>query len=234
MEADAVANDDYIPDPTQRLSKNFTLGEFLRSDTAERNEKLVEEQRRIPQAYVANLAYLCTTVLQPVRDTFRYPMRISSGYRSKGLNKAVNGSATSKHCFGQAADVQISDAFLTDRRFEPLRAKIRARINYYSGKEPRSDVNANFYLFAFVCLRRSHLDIDQVIHEYGEGFGRPAWVHVAAAPGTEQNKSILVYGHYWTAAHSEAQRTGAWHTVDLREAMGFGVRPLWPNGAATS
>lgn len=219
-------NDNFEPDPTLRLSKNFSLGEFLRSATAERNPPVKAEQAAIPQAYVANLAYLCTTVLQPVRETFGYPMRISSGYRSKGLNKLVKGSTKSQHCFGQAADVQISDAFLVDPRFQPLRNIIDERVRFHTGELPRGDVNANFYLFAFMVLRRSHLQLDQLIHEYGEGFGRPAWVHVSATAGEAQRSQVMIYGDHWTDTVPEEQRTGAWHTVDLRAALNFGVRAL--------
>lgn len=202
----------------QKLSKNFSLIEFLRSDTAERQEDLWQAQQAIPEDKVSNLAYLATTVLQPIRDTFRYPIRITSGYRSEALNKAVGGSSTSQHCLGQAADLQISDAFLSDWRFEPLRERIRERIRYHTGRTPTEDCNANYYLFAFICLRLSHLDVDQVIHEYGEGFGRPAWVHVSASPGAGQKKQILVYGRYW-----ENDR----HRIALADAMRFGVREFY-------
>jgi len=202
----------------QRLSKNFNLIEFIRSETAERQDDLWNAQLSIPEEKISNLAYLATTVLQPIRDTFRYPIRVSSGYRSPELNKAVGGSVTSQHCKGQAADIQISDAFLHDRRFAPLRAHIRERIRYYTGRTPTEDCNANYYLFAFICLRLSHLDIDQVIHEYGDGFGRPAWVHVAASPGSHQKGQILVYGRYW---HKDT------HTIDLADAMRFAVREFY-------
>jgi hypothetical protein len=202
----------------RRLSPNFRLGEFLRSDTAERQEDLWQAQLNIPEEHVANIAYLTSTVLQPIRDTFHYPLRISSGYRSVELNKAVGGSSRSQHCKGQAADIQISDAFLTDRRYEPLRQRIRDRIRHHTGRNMREDCNANYYLFAFICLRLRHLDIDQVIHEYGEGFGNPAWVHVAASPGPAARRQILVYGRYWQEAK---------HGVDLVEAMRFGVSEFY-------
>jgi len=202
----------------RRLSRNFTLGEFLRSETAERRDDLWQAQLAIPQECIANLAYLTTTVLQEIRDTFRYPITISSGYRSPELNKAVGGSATSQHCSGQAADIQIADAFLIDPRYEPLRQRIRERVRYHTGRSMREDCNANYYLFAFVCLRMRYLDIDQVIHEYGDGFGKPAWVHVSASPGPSAKGQILVYGRYWQEPK---------HSVDLAEAMRFGVSEFY-------
>tara|TARA_R110000787_G_scaffold106940_1_gene214719 strand:+ start:223 stop:555 length:333 start_codon:yes stop_codon:yes gene_type:complete len=35
------------------------------------------------------------------------PVRISSGYRSKSLNRAIGGSNRSQHCKGQALDLQF-------------------------------------------------------------------------------------------------------------------------------
>ena len=203
---------------SRRLSPNFRLGEFLHSDTAERQPLLQQAQLDIPEEYIANLAYLTTTVIQEIRDTFRYPIRISSGYRSAELNEAVGGSSRSQHCKGQAADLQISDAFLKDSRFEPLRQRIRDRIRHHTGRAMREDCNANYYLFAFICLRRKFLDIDQAIHEYGDGFGSPAWVHVSASPGAENRGQILVYGNYWKENK---------HTIDLVEAMRFGVSEFY-------
>ena len=45
--------------------------------------------------------------MQPIRDHFDKPIIISSGYRSPTLNRAIGGSPTSQHCYGQAADFEI-------------------------------------------------------------------------------------------------------------------------------
>jgi hypothetical protein len=59
----------------------------------------------------------------------------------------------------------------------------------------RPDVNPNFMLFAYVCLNLKELDIDQVIHEYGEDFGRPAWVHIASSRRQDKHQ-VLMVGSY--------------------------------------
>ena len=86
-----------------RLSNNFRLSEFTRSDTAKRlgieNECSSVEQ-------VLNLAYLCHMVLQPLRDKFG-PIRINSGYRCPELNDAVGGVKNSQHMRGEAADIHL-------------------------------------------------------------------------------------------------------------------------------
>ena len=179
-----------------RLSKNFTLGEFLRSATAERHENIVEQQYNPPEEIVANLTYLCTQTLQPIRELLGAPMKITSGYRCKPLNDLVGSSDRSQHLKGQAADVQMSASFLKNSRFLKAKNKIRARVRTLTGNDLRDDVNANFYLFCYLCIRLENLDIDQVIHEYGAGLGNPGWVHIASSPGDRDKRQILALGRY--------------------------------------
>ncbi len=180
----------------QRLSKNFTLNEFLRSSTAERDEAIAKDQFNPPENIVANLAYLCSTTLQPIRDMLGVPLRITSGYRCPSLNTKIGGSKSSQHMHGQAADVQLPDRFLSHPATRRIRRKISERVLAVTGRPLRSDVNANFQLFAYVCLRINELDIDQVIHEFGNGYGQPAWVHLATSPGNRDKRQILTLGRY--------------------------------------
>jgi len=87
-----------------RLSPNFTLQEFLRSQEAIRTGLQIEPT---PEA-IENLARLCTDVLEPIRAVVG-PISISSGYRPKWLNDRVGGSKTSQHLTGCAADIHVSD-----------------------------------------------------------------------------------------------------------------------------
>lgn len=182
-------------DLAQRLSEDFTLAELLRSDTAERDEALRAQQYNPPAEVVANLGYLATAALQPIRNLLGYPMRITSGYRCPAVNQLVGSKPTSQHLLGQAADCQLAPGFLTDPATAAIRAQLSADFHTATGRPLRPDVSANFLLFALVCLRLDQLDIDQVIHEFGEGFGEPAWVHIAASQ--QQNKrQILFVGSY--------------------------------------
>jgi zinc D-Ala-D-Ala carboxypeptidase len=85
------------------LSEHFSVAEMTFSQTAVRKGI---SNNPPPQA-VAALEKLCVNVLEPVRAHFGKPVRISSGYRSQALNKAVGGSGTSEHCFGRAADIVV-------------------------------------------------------------------------------------------------------------------------------
>ena len=94
------------------LSKNFQLNEFTKSVSAIRNN--IDNS---PNAeHIRNIQLLVKYVLQPLREGLNKPIRITSGYRSEALNKAIKGSykmikgkyvATSQHCKGQAADLQF-------------------------------------------------------------------------------------------------------------------------------
>ena len=85
--------------------KYFKLIEFTRSSTADRmninNTPTFED--------VFNLARLSMLVLDPARELFGQPILITSGYRSKRLNKSVGGVSTSQHLQGLACDIVDKD-----------------------------------------------------------------------------------------------------------------------------
>ena len=84
-----------------KLSKNFSLAEFTKSQTA-----LRMDIDNTPQGEHLDAAKeLFENVVQPVRDTFGVTV-INSGYRSPDLNEAVGGSSRSQHCKGQAVDIE--------------------------------------------------------------------------------------------------------------------------------
>lgn len=79
----------------------FTLEELTRSTTA-----TARGINNIPPlGAVANLTALVDDVLDKIRERWGRPIRINSGYRSEELNKALAGSKTSQHRFGEAADI---------------------------------------------------------------------------------------------------------------------------------
>ena len=84
-----------------RLSTNFTLAEFTKSQTATRKGL----DNTPGEEHLANAKELFTNVVQPVRDHFGVTV-INSGYRGPALNEAVGGSSNSQHCKGQAVDIE--------------------------------------------------------------------------------------------------------------------------------
>ena len=86
-----------------RLSPHFTLEEMIASDTANR----LGICNKAPSGVVKNLGFLASNLLEPLRTLVGKPICISSGYRCEALNKAVGGSVTSQHRYGQAVDIQV-------------------------------------------------------------------------------------------------------------------------------
>ena len=87
------------------LTPNFTLEELTASTTA--RQKGILNQPNYQE--LNNLTRLCKELLQPIRDEYKKPITVTSGFRNKALNKAVGGSSTSMHMQGLAADVKASD-----------------------------------------------------------------------------------------------------------------------------
>ena len=82
-----------------KLSKNFSLEELTKSDTAVRRGI-----SNVPSDDVTNnIQELVDNVLQPVRDRLG-PVVVTSGYRSPELNTAIGGSNTITSTHTGAAD----------------------------------------------------------------------------------------------------------------------------------
>lgn len=85
-----------------KLSRNFSLQELTKSDTAIRKSIDNTPSNEV----LSNLTTLCDMVLQKVRNSHGV-VTITSGYRSPELNRAIGGSTTSDHCKGCAADFEV-------------------------------------------------------------------------------------------------------------------------------
>lgn len=85
------------------LTENFTLHEMTKSETALRLGLANDPGT----AAIQSLTLLCQKVLQPVRDHYQRGVKVNSGFRDPYVNAKVGGSATSDHCKGMAADIEI-------------------------------------------------------------------------------------------------------------------------------
>ena len=94
------------------LSRNFSLQELTKSDTAIR--KGIDNNPNADQ--IEKLKALCENILQPVRDHFGRVI-VTSGYRSVELCTAIGSSVNSQHAKAEAADfecVGVDNAELAD------------------------------------------------------------------------------------------------------------------------
>ena len=87
----------------ERLGPNFRLGEFTRSDYADRFG--IDNTPR--PAELECLRFQVRTIWQPARDYFRRWIQITSGFRCPELNALAGGVADSGHVLGCAGDGQV-------------------------------------------------------------------------------------------------------------------------------
>ena len=117
------------------LSRNFSLQELIKSDTAIR--KGIDNNPNADQ--IEKLKLLCENILQPVRDHFGR-VKVTSGYRSVELCMAIGSSANSQHAKAEAADfeclgvdnAELSDWIKNNLDYDQL------ILEYYTPGEPNS------------------------------------------------------------------------------------------------
>lgn len=89
-----------------KISKNFDLDEFTKSETA--SSKHIDNSIQTEEQLNA-LTNLIVNLLQPIRDLYGKPMKVNSGFRCAELNKLVGGVQSSQHTLGEAADIACDD-----------------------------------------------------------------------------------------------------------------------------
>lgn len=127
--------------------KYFSIEELTYSFTAE-----VYCIDNTPDAdIVGNLGRLVSSILDPLREEYGYPIVVSSGYRCRKLNKVVGGVKNSAHIDGRAADIRAVHACRRD----------------------------NMQIGNILLAHINDWPIDQVIFEKCDATGCPSWIHVA-------------------------------------------------------
>lgn len=100
--------------------KYFTIKELSHSDTA-----VARGIDNYPTAEaIHNLTKLVNNVLDPLREKYGKPIRVSSGYRSAILNRSVNGATSSQHRIGEAADITVGSKEENRKLFEIIRQEL--------------------------------------------------------------------------------------------------------------
>lgn len=140
-----------------KLSEHLDLAEMLRSESAKR---LGIKNTPTPE-HIEAMKLLAEHIFEPIRNNFRCPIMVSSGYRSAELNRSIKGSSmTSQHSKGEAMDIDMDN---TDFGI------------------------SNKDIFYFI---KDKLNFDQLIWEYGDN-ENPDWVHVSYAANGVQRKQVL-------------------------------------------
>jgi hypothetical protein len=95
------------------LSDNLSLAEAISSATALRRGIA----NKPTQQHLLNLKEVALHIFQPCREHFGKPLRVTSGYRSEALNKAIGGSSKSQHSKGEALDMQSTKGYTNKELF---------------------------------------------------------------------------------------------------------------------
>ena len=117
------------------LSRNFSLQELIKSDTAIR--KGINNNPNAGQ--IEKLKELCENILQPVRDHFGR-VKVTSGFRSSELCEAIGSSVNSQHARAEAADFEVmgvDNAELADWIYKNLSFD-QLILEFYTPGEPNS------------------------------------------------------------------------------------------------
>lgn len=137
----------------------FTINEFLASDTAAR--KKIDNTP--PIDVIKHIEDLVDIILDPLREAWGGPLRVTSGYRCPELNKSVGGSKTSSHMTGYAADIQPVDVCRT----------------------------ASFITFANGWLREHNISFDQCIDET-QGSTKWLHISLKNAAGNQRKQFLTI------------------------------------------
>lgn len=139
--------------------KYFTLRELCKSVTA--TNKGINNSPSISEA--RNLESLVDNILDPIRENYKKPIVVSSGYRCVKLNKLVGGSTTSQHVTGEAVDIHSTSDTYKD----------------------------NMVLFNLILSMKDKLNWDQLIYEYGNSTG-PDWIHISYRKNGPNRHEVLI------------------------------------------
>lgn len=94
--------------------KYFTIKELCKSSTA-----VQKKINNTPNPdIIKNLELLVEHILDPLREKYGKPIRVNSGYRCLALNNAINGSKTSQHLKGLAADITVGSPSENKKLFQ--------------------------------------------------------------------------------------------------------------------
>jgi len=145
---------------------HFTIKELTFSDTAVR---LNIDNTPTDQVLI-NLQNLIQFILEPVRQYFDKPVKITSGYRSPVLCQAINSKPTSQHTLGEAVDFEIigipnqvvSDWIVNNLDFDQCILEFYNPKEYNSGWvhcSYRTSGNRKMYLKAYTANGRTVYEV---------------------------------------------------------------------------
>lgn len=112
----------------ENISEHISFSEAVNTSTGLPNiptDKEIENMKRV--------AVVC---FEPLRTWYGKPIKINSFFRCEAVNKAVGGSKTSQHRFGEAIDISAGSKEENKKLFDWCKANLKfdQLINEYDYK----------------------------------------------------------------------------------------------------
>ena len=140
--------------------KYFSLSELTHSDTA----VSLGIDNTATAAAVPLMVELIDRVLDPIREHWGLPIRVTSGYRSPELNEEVNGVADSYHMEGCAADITALGNNEEHRRHRNIELMSLIRTLHLTGKIVLTECYAGpDYKYVHVAYNPAEIDLQPFI-----------------------------------------------------------------------
>ena len=136
--------------------KYFKMTEFSHSDTA----VSLGIDNTIPKAARENVENLVHYVLDPLRELWGLPIRVTSGYRCPELNEEVGGVEDSWHMRGCAADITALGISEEHRRHRNIELMSLIRTMHLTGKLKLTECYAGPD-YKFIHVAYTPADIDE-------------------------------------------------------------------------
>ena len=135
--------------------KYFTIKELTHSDTA---VSLGIDNTRSREHELC-LTLLVDRVLDPIREHWGLPIRVTSGYRCPELNEEVDGVEDSWHMDGCAADITANGRNEEHRRHRNIELMSLIRAMHLTGKIALTECYAGpDYKYIHVAYSISNID----------------------------------------------------------------------------
>ena len=180
-----------------QFTPHFELREFVVSKTA-RDHGF---DNTPPAEAVENLRALCVHTLEPLREALGLPIVITSGYRTRELNRLlVNHSRTSQHMEGCAADFYVGQGPVSG-----VKSQVSGNhMELETGGGPMKLETSSHHELLIKAFKTMILDeritFDQLIIY-------PTFIHVSyVRSGSNRNKLTKANGHgsFCALSHNEA------------------------------
>lgn len=167
-----------------QFTPHFELREFVVSQTA-RDHGL---DNTPPAEAVENLRALCVHTLEPLREALGLPIVITSGYRTRELNRLlVCHSKKSQHMNGEAADFYVAQGPVSGSKFQvsgnPLELETGA-----SPMKLETSSRRELLIKAF----RQIITDDSIV--FDQCIIYPSFIHVSYVRSGRKNRSKLIRG----------------------------------------